>query len=169
MPKHSAPKKKPPANPRKAAKAAKKARRKAVPRSRLGRFMFRWGWIFPVLAILVGGGILGITYFFARVPLPKDVKLDSSAEVFDVSGDPIGTFSGEERRFLVDTDEVLKKAPWIGEAVISAEDREFYQHNGVSFRGVARAAWANITGGEVAQGGSTITQQYIKNAVLEDF
>jgi penicillin-binding protein 1A len=131
--------------------------------------MFRWGWIFPVLAIIVGGGILTITYVFARIPLPRDIKLDSSAEVYDRSGQLIGTFSGEERRFLIDTEKLLKKRPFIGEAVIAAEDRDFYNHNGVSFRGIARAAWANVTGGEVRQGGSTITQQYIKNAVLEDF
>ena len=134
--------------------------------------MFRWGWIFPVLAILVGGGILAVTYVFARIPLPDDIKLDATAEVFDAEGNPIGTFSGEERRFLIGEDtlqKILKKRPWIGEAVIAAEDKEFYEHNGVSFRGIARAAWANVTGGEVQQGGSTITQQYIKNAVLEDF
>src|SRR5688500_15734893 len=106
MAKHRAPKKKkPPSSPRKARKVMKKARRKSVPRSRLGRFMFRWGWIFPVLAIFVGGGILVVTYVFARIPLPAEIKLDSSAEVLDVNGDMIGTFSGEERRFLVDMDE----------------------------------------------------------------
>ena len=171
MSKRSAPKKAP-SSPRKAAKVAKKARRKAVPRSRLGRFMFRWGWIFPVLAILVGGGVLAITYVFARIPLPDEIPLDATAEVFDVEGNPIGTFSGDERRFLIGDDvlkRILKKSPWIGQSVISAEDKEFYDHNGVSFRGIARAAWANVTGGEVQQGGSTITQQYIKNAVLEDF
>lgn len=171
MSKHSAPRKAPP-SPRKAAKAAKKARRKSVPRSRLGRFMFRWGWVFPVLAILVGGGILAVTYVFARVPLPSDIKLDAAAEIFDVNGKRIGTFAGDERRFLIPEDElarILKRRPWIGEAVIAAEDKEFYEHNGVSFRGIARAAWANLTGGEVQQGGSTITQQYVKNAVLEDF
>jgi penicillin-binding protein 1A len=171
MGKHTAPKKAPP-KPRKAAKAAKKARKKAVPRSRLGRFMFRWGWVFPVLAILVGGGILVVTYVFARVPLPDDIKLDAAAEVVDRNGKPIGTFAGDERRFLIPDDElqeILKESPWIGESVIAAEDKEFYEHNGVSFRGIARAAWANISGGEVQQGGSTITQQYVKNAVLEDF
>ena len=130
--------------------------------------MFRWGWIFPLMAILLGGGILFITYTFANIKLPEDIKLDSSAEVYDRNGKLMGTFTGEERRFLIDTDKLLKKAPWIGEAVISAEDKQFYEHNGVSLKGIARAAWANLTGGEVQQGGSTITQQYIKNAALEN-
>jgi penicillin-binding protein 1A len=108
---------------------------------------------------------LGLTYAFARIPLPKDIELASSAEVYDVHGKLIGTYSGEVRRFLIDT----RKLPdYIGEAVISAEDRDFYKHSGVSVKGIVRAAWANLTGGEVQQGGSTITQQYVKNAVLRD-
>ena len=119
-------------------------------------------------AILVGGGILALTYAFSSIPLPRDIKLTSSAEVFDVNGKLIGTYSDEIKRFLIDTDKLLDKKPFIGEAVIAAEDRRFYDHNGISPRGIVRAAWANLTGGEIAQGGSTITQQYVKNAVLDD-
>ena len=125
-------------------------------------------------AVVVGAAILVFTYAFASIPLPKDLTLDSSAEVFDLNGEPVGTFSGEERRFLIDTSRCSqdRKGPcipdFIHDAVIAAEDRDFYDHNGVSLRGIARAAWANLTGGEIQQGGSTITQQYIKNAVLDD-
>jgi penicillin-binding protein 1A len=130
--------------------------------------LLRYGWILPAAALLVGAGVLVLTYAFASIPLPQDINPDSSAEVFDVRGRLIGTFSGEVRRFLIDTQELLEKKPFIGQAVVAAEDREFYDHNGVSVRGIVRAAWANITGGEIAQGGSTITQQYVKNAVLQD-
>jgi penicillin-binding protein 1A len=148
--------------------ATKKIRKKAQPKSKLQRFLLRYGWLLPVGAILVGGSILGLTYAFAAIPLPEDIQLSSSAEVFDVNGKRIGTFSGEIRRFLIDTDELLDEKPFIGQAVIAAEDRRFYEHNGISLRGIVRAAWANVTGGEIAQGGSTITQQYVKNAVLQD-
>ncbi len=125
----------------------------------------RWGWLLPIGAIFVGSGILGLTYAFASIPLPKDLDLDSSAEVYDMNDELIGTFSGEVRRFLIDTDKLKN---YVGEAVIAAEDRDFYKHNGVSMRGIIRAAWANLTGGSIQQGGSTITQQYVKTAVLED-
>ena len=49
-------------------------------------------------------------------------------------------------------------------AVLAAEDRDFYRHGALSYRSVARAAFANIVQRRVAQGGSTITQQYVKNA-----
>lgn len=127
--------------------------------------MLRYGWILPIAAIVIGGAVLGLTYAFARIPLPPDIELASSAQVYDVHGDLIGTYSGEVRRFLIDT----KKLPdYVADAVISAEDRDFYEHSGVSVRGIIRAAWANVTGGTVSQGGSTITQQYVKNAVLQD-
>ncbi|MEZ5234129.1 MAG: biosynthetic peptidoglycan transglycosylase [Acidimicrobiales bacterium] len=51
-------------------------------------------------------------------------------------------------------------------AVVAAEDQRFYEHHGVDLQGVARAAWVSYQGGEILQGGSTITQQYIKNAYL---
>src|SRR5687768_15456313 len=122
----------------------------------------------PVLAIVIGGTVLGLTYAFARIPLPQDIELASSAEVYDAHGKLIGTNSDEVRRFLLNKDELADLPDYIGEAVIAAEDRDFYEHSGVSVRGIIRAAWANLTGGEVQQGGSTITQQYVKNAVLED-
>jgi penicillin-binding protein 1A len=136
--------------------------------SRGQRWLLKWGWILPVAAIVIGGSVLGLTYAFARIPLPRDIELASSAEVYDAHGRLIGTYSGEVRRFILGEDELRKLPDYIGDAVISAEDREFYDHSGVSVRGIIRAAWANVTGGSVQQGGSTITQQYVKNAVLQD-
>jgi penicillin-binding protein 1A len=122
----------------------------------------------PLAALVVGMGILTLTYAFASFPFPKEIPLASSAKVYDRDGSLIGTYTGEQRRFLIDTKELLKSRPFIGHAVVAAEDKDFYAHNGVSVRGMARAAWANLTGGEITQGGSTITQQYVKNAVLAD-
>jgi penicillin-binding protein 1A len=145
------------------------AQRRALPRSRLQRWLLRYGWILPVAAILVGGSILALTYVFASIPLPEDIELESAAEVFDLQGNPLGEFSGEERRFLLGQDELRPLVSgYVGDAVVAAEDRDFYEHGGISVRGMLRAAWANLTGGEISQGGSTITQQYIKNAILRD-
>jgi penicillin-binding protein 1A len=136
-------------------------------RSRLQRVLLRAGWLIPLAAIGVAGCILILTYAFASIPLPEDVPLPNATKVYDVNGRLIGTFSGEERRFIIDT--TRRGFPeHVKEAVVAAEDRDFYEHNGVSIRGIVRAAWANVTRGEIAQGGSTITQQYIKNAVLRD-
>jgi penicillin-binding protein 1A len=143
-------------------------RKKLEPRTRAQRVFLRYGWLVALLALVAGIGVLLLTYAFASIPLPRDIQLTSSAEVYDVKGRLIGTYSDKVTRFLIDTEELIADKPFIGQAVIAAEDRQFYEHNGVSVKGILRAGWANVTGGEVRQGGSTITQQYIKNAVLDD-
>ncbi len=56
--------------------------------------------------------------------------------------------------------------PLLGEILIAVEDRNFVRHHGISLSGIARAAWANLAAGRVVQGGSTLTQQLIKNFYL---
>ena len=51
-------------------------------------------------------------------------------------------------------------------AILAAEDHRFFEHSGLDLRGVVRAAWANLRAGRVTQGGSTITQQLVKNRLL---
>jgi membrane peptidoglycan carboxypeptidase len=149
----------------------RKKEKKRKPRSRSLRILLAVGWLIPIGALLAGAAVLVFTYAFATIPLPEDVPLEAATRVYDRNGDLIGTFQGEQRRFLLNDrrlEKLFKQAPHVGEAVIAAEDKEFYEHNGVSMRGLARAAWANLTGGEIQQGGSTISQQYVKNAILED-
>ncbi len=69
----------------------------------------------------------------------------------------------QEDRILVQLSEVPDT---LTEALIAVEDREFYQHHGVSLRAIARAFWVNVRSGEVVQGGSTLTQQLVKNFFL---
>ncbi|MEA2486346.1 MAG: hypothetical protein QOD46_1457, partial [Actinomycetota bacterium] len=157
---------------RKSASATEPAHDGAAPqrttskkRTRWQRFLLRYGWIFPVLALLIGIGILAVAYAFATIPLPKDVKVTQTSEVFDRHGHLIGTYSSEINRFLIDT---AKLPPYVSQAVISSEDKNYFRHGGVDLRGIVRAAWADITGGGIQQGGSTIAQQYVKNAILHD-
>ncbi|MER7457433.1 transglycosylase domain-containing protein [Micromonospora sp. NPDC126480] len=59
-------------------------------------------------------------------------------------------------------------APVMREAIVAAEDRRFYDHGGVDLRGLARALVANVSDGETAQGGSTLTMQYVRNVLKTD-
>ena len=68
---------------------------------------------------------------------------------------------GDESRVLVASKEI---APIMKQAIVAVEDKRFYEHNGVDVRGIARALWQDVRSQQVVEGGSTITQQYVKNA-----
>jgi penicillin-binding protein 1A len=70
---------------------------------------------------------------------------------------------GEQARILVPSAGI---SPWMKYAIVAAEDKRFYEHHGIDVRGMARALYADISNRGAVQGGSTITQQFVKNAYL---
>lgn len=95
------------------------------------------------------------------------VILPSNAEpstIYDSQGTLLTTLR-EENRSVVSLDQIPRK---LQDAVIAIEDDQFWTHNGVNPRSIIRAAKSNAESGGVSQGGSTITQQYVKNALLSD-
>ncbi|WP_093781342.1 transglycosylase domain-containing protein [Streptomyces sp. yr375] len=102
-----------------------------------------------------------VAYRMTDIPDPHPETVTQSTVFIDDKGSYLG------RRGPVDRQEVpLSQVPrYVQDAVIAAENRSFRTDNGVSPRAVARAVLASLTGGE-RQGGSTITQQYVKNALL---
>ncbi len=78
----------------------------------------------------------------------------------------LAVLRGDESRVLLkDIDDV---APIMRQAIVSVEDQRFYEHNGVDIRGIARALWEDVRSQGVVEGGSTITQQYVKNAYVRN-
>jgi penicillin-binding protein 1A len=75
----------------------------------------------------------------------------------------LATLRGAESRILVNTEDI---APIMQQAIVAVEDKRFYQHRGVDLRGIARAVWADVSSKSVVQGGSTITQQFVKNSCV---
>jgi penicillin-binding protein 1A len=73
---------------------------------------------------------------------------------------------GDESRVLLR--QIDQVAPIMRQAIVSVEDRRFYDHNGVDLRGIGRALWEDIRKKGVVEGGSTITQQYVKNAYVRN-
>jgi membrane peptidoglycan carboxypeptidase len=150
--------------PSRAARHAKPkpASQEPPPRSRLRRIL-RWAlWLaIPALAICAGT-VIGLVYAFARVPLPDEVRTAQTIVFLDrTGGREIGTLTALENRRVVP----LKKIkPHTRRAVLAAEDRDFYEHGAISWRGLARATAANLLRRRISEGGSTITQQYVKNA-----
>jgi membrane peptidoglycan carboxypeptidase len=103
-------------------------------------------------------GVIG--YLLTDLPAPNGTNQASSIRYSD--GSEIGRVGAENRK-LVSLNDVSDPAQ---KAVLAAEDRGFYSEPGISPRGIFRALVANLKGGGVQQGGSTITQQYAKNAYL---
>ena len=130
----------------------------------------RW-WAFPflLLASSVLAGILLVGFAAALVfpTLPSlevltDYQPKIPLRVFSADGKLIGEF-GEERRAVVKIGDVPQS---MIHAIIAAEDERFYQHSGVDYVGVARAAMSNFVSGGVRQGASTITMQVARNFFL---
>ncbi|MFM7069605.1 MAG: transglycosylase domain-containing protein, partial [Actinomycetes bacterium] len=92
----------------------------------------------------------------SKLSLPA---LPQGSVVLDRSGDVVGKLTGPENREIVGLSQI---APTMRRSVLAVEDRDFYRHNGVSARSVARAFKANTAAGGVSQGGSTLTQQLVK-------
>jgi len=89
-------------------------------------------------------------------------KASKNSEVFDASGEPIGTLTSNQNKILLSSGQI---SPNVKNAVVSIEDARFYEHTGVDFQGIGRALIKDILSQSAAQGASTITEQFVKNAL----
>jgi penicillin-binding protein 1A len=140
-----------------------RAARHAFPpeRTRFQRIL-RWAlWLVVPLLAIVAGSLVGLVYAFAKVPVLDQVPAAQTTVFLDRKGAEIGTLSPTENRRIVPLSTIPKNMQL---AVLAAEDRDFYKHGAISYKGMLRATLANLRNAGVSQGGSTITQQYVKNA-----
>jgi len=123
----------------------------------------RWRWKHAILAML-GLILLLLAWLAITAPLSKSLQpiAAPSLTLLSVEGDPIAR-RGADIRAPVRIADLPAHVP---AAFIAIEDRRFYDHLGISVRGIARAAWRNLGAGGVREGGSTITQQLAKISFL---
>ncbi len=130
----------------------------------LRRLLKITGWCVAAFLLFA----IGVFAYYAK-DLPSPTKLNDrqvveSTKIYDRTGEHLlYEIHGEEKRTSIPLDQM---SDIVRAATISAEDQEFYQHHGVQFKAVARAAIYDVLGRNASQGGSTITQQLIKNTVL---
>jgi membrane peptidoglycan carboxypeptidase len=124
-----------------------------------GRQML-WG----VLAAFAFAVVLvGIAYASTSIPNPNSFATAQATTIYYKDGKTVMARFGNTSRI----DVPLSKVPLpVRHAVLAAEDRNFYSEPGISPTGILRAMWVDLRGGDISQGGSTITQQYVKNAYL---
>ncbi|HEX6752349.1 MAG TPA: transglycosylase domain-containing protein [Solirubrobacterales bacterium] len=126
-----------------------------------------------ILFVLLGLGVLGLVsmVFGMMAAVSRDLpaiynfaqyKEAKNSEVFDAAGEPIGTLTSDQNKILLTSGQI---SPNVKNAVVSIEDTRFYEHSGVDFQGIGRALVKDILSQSAAQGGSTITEQFVKNAL----
>jgi 1A family penicillin-binding protein len=124
----------------------------------------------PIIKYLIGGllavGLSIFAYFIKDLPSPKNLtsqeNFSVSTQIFDRNGNLLYEVYADENRIPISIEDL---PPYVLQATISIEDKNFYKHFGFDIQGILRAAKNNLTGDRL-EGGSTITQQLVKNALL---
>lgn len=117
--------------------------------------------VLPVILPVSNASEFAMDYWDSLPTELPDAPPPQRSVILDVNGNRMAEFFSENR-VLTDLESV---SPYVIDALISTEDRRFYEHEGVDYRGIARALVSNMEGNNV-QGASTITQQLVKNTLL---
>ncbi|MFH9966909.1 transglycosylase domain-containing protein [Streptomyces mirabilis] len=133
-------------------------------KSGAGRWMPSWKLVTGTFLTFIGGLLVaaGIGYAMVGVPNPNDTALAQNNVFYWSDDTQMAATGGQTNRQIVGPEEIPKA---IKNAVVSAENATFYKDSGVDPMGIARA-FVNMAKGGQTQGGSTITQQYVKNTYL---
>lgn len=128
-----------------------------------------------VILATIAASLLGLIIFLGWFAwLSRDLpdpgvltlrEVEQSTKIYDRTGEHLlYEISGDEKRTLVTLEQIPDHVQW---ATIVAEDRKFYEHGGIDYKGIMRAIFVNVTTLDPTdQGASTITQQLVKNAIL---
>ena len=147
-----------------------------TPRPRARRRHLPW-FARYVLSIGVAGALVAVVSTVGIVSLRDMSEVASTGEpspivlsplavrsfIYDRNGGEIAVLYADEDREEIALENVPKA---VQDAVLEVEDRDFYEHHGVNVRSTFRAVFANLEAGDIEQGGSTITQQLIKNSIV---
>lgn len=140
-------------------------------RSRKKRVAIPWKKLFQIFGVLAIVGILTVigifAYFFKDLPDPGKINtrfIPESTKIYDRTGDHLlYEVHGEEKRTQISFSEMPDVLKY---ATISLEDQDFYNHYGIKLTSIFRSIFKDIINFGKAQGGSTITQQFVKNSLL---
>lgn len=118
------------------------------------------------IALIMVAFIFILIYLYKQLPSPSNLtsteNFPVSTQIFDRNGKLLYEIYGNENRIPIKTSELPK---YVLQATVAIEDKSFYSHHGLDLKGLLRAVINNFSGGDT-QGGSTITQQLVKNALL---
>lgn len=141
-------------------------RRRSRRRSRVDRRK-RVGVLLGIVAVIMGvafvtvgfGGAVAYNQGCSLTSL-REIAIGENTFIYAADGSLLGVIPAEKNRQPVNFSQV---DPWLPLATVSIEDKRFWSHGGVDPEGMARALWADVRAGKAVQGGSTITQQLVRN------
>jgi penicillin-binding protein 1A len=112
----------------------------------------------------VGGGAAVFAYGSScDLDSLREIQIGENTFVYAADGSLLGSIPAEKNRESVEADEM---SIWVRKATIAVEDRRFFRHGGVDLEGIARAAVTDLKAGRIVEGGSTITQQLVRNLYI---
>ena len=147
-------------------------RRRRRQRRRRDRVVTRRFAILTTLAVVIGGiaAVVAAAFTSASGVLNncdlstlKPVSIGQNSFVYAADGSLLGAIPAERNRQPVTLEGM---SSWVTKATVDVEDRRFYEHGGLDYEGILRAAVKNLESGHVVQGGSTITQQLVRNLYI---
>ena len=144
---------------------AKRARRRKrssriTRRRRAGVIAATVAIVFGTIVLSAGFGAGAALTASCDLNTLRPVEIGQNSFVYAEDGSLLGSIPAERNREPVTASQM---SPWLPKATVDIEDRRYWQHGAVDYVGIARAAWKDVTAGKVVQGGSTITQQLVRN------
>ncbi|HET9248925.1 MAG TPA: biosynthetic peptidoglycan transglycosylase, partial [Actinomycetota bacterium] len=131
-----------------------------TPTVRRGRRLVTIAILALVLPLLSATG--AVVALYATTDLPEIPPLEQTTMLLDRDGREVAALHADVDRELIPFDQMPRS---LRRAVVAVEDADFFRHDGLDPGAILRATWANVTSGSLSQGGSTITQQYVKNVL----
>jgi penicillin-binding protein 1A len=120
--------------------------------------------MFLAVVSTVFGMMMAVAHELPSLEASAELREAKNSVLLPAGGGPqIARLTGNNNRIIVEDSDI---SPYIKNAVIAIEDRRFYSHEGVDYPGIARALWQDIAARGAVQGASTITQQFVKNALV---
>jgi penicillin-binding protein 1A len=118
---------------------------------------------FVVVLLLVGFGAGAAFSESCSLSSLKPVNIGANTFIYAADGSLLGSIPADRNREPVTLSRI---SPWLPKATVAVEDKRFYEHGGVDYVGILRALWADIGAGKVVEGGSTISQQLVRNMYI---
>ena len=121
--------------------------------------------VLGLMFAVAGAAVTGVATFGSSCDLNslQQVEIGSNTFIYAADNSRLGVIPAERNRQPVPYKQI---STWMPKATVAIEDRRFYHHDGIDVEGIARAVWKNVSAGQVVEGGSTITQQLVRNLYI---